>query len=104
MTEIYTVGTWSVKAGHEEEFVAAWKAMGEATLAEFPHARGTLLRDLENPGRFVSFGPWESVGVVQEWRASTPFQEGVARIRSHVDGFEPGTYEVDTEVSATGSR
>ena len=103
MTDIYTVGIWTVKAGREEEFVAAWFAMGEATLAEFPAAHGTLLRDTGNPSRFVSFGPWESLEAVDAWRASAPFQEGVSRIRELLEAFEPGTYEVSAEVSSSGS-
>lgn len=104
MTEIYTVGIWTVKAGREEEFVAAWRAMGEATIAEFPAAHGRLLRNVDNPSRFVSFGPWDSLETVDAWRASTPFKEGVARIGELLDGFEPGTYEVSAEVSASSSR
>jgi hypothetical protein len=42
--------------------------------------------------------------VVEEWRASPPFKEGVERIRDLIDGFEPGTYEVSAEVSASSSR
>jgi heme-degrading monooxygenase HmoA len=56
------------------------------------------------PSRFISFGPWESLEVVDAWRASTPFQEGVAHIRGLLDAFEPGTYEVSAEVSTSGSR
>ena len=104
MSEIYTVGIWTVKAGREDEFVAAWRAMGEATTAEFPAAHGRLLRDVENPSRFVSFGPWESMEEVEAWRASAPFKEGVARIRDLLDAFEPGTYALSAEVSANGSR
>jgi hypothetical protein len=74
MTEIYTVGIWTVKAGQEEEFVAAWRAMGEATTAEFPGAHGRL------------------------------FQEGLAHLRELLHAFEPGTYEVSAEVSASSSR
>lgn len=103
MAEIYTVGIWTVKAGREKEFVAAWRALGEATIAEFPAAHGRLLRDVDNPGRFVSFGPWESLETVDAWRASAPFQEGVARIRALLDAFEPGTYELSAEVAASGS-
>lgn len=104
MTEIYSVGRWTVKAGREEEFVAAWRAMGDATVAEFPAAHGRLLRDVDNPGRFVSFGPWESREAIDAWRASASFTEGVARIRELVEAFEPGTYELTAEVSADGSR
>jgi heme-degrading monooxygenase HmoA len=104
MTEIYTVGIWTVKTGQEEEFVAAWRAMGEATIRELPAARGTLLRDVADPRRFVSFGPWESLEMVETWRASDAFQSGVARIREVLDAFEPGTYEVITEISESASR
>ena len=103
MPELYTLGIWTVKAGREAEFVAAWRAMGEATRAEFSRAHGTLLRDTDIPGRFVSFGPWESLEEVQAWRASAAFQEGVARIRELLDGFEPGTYEVAAEISGADS-
>lgn len=103
MAEIYTVGIWTVKAGREEEFVAAWRAMGEATIAEFPAAHGRLLRHVDNPGRFVSFGPWENLETVDTWRASAPFQEGVARIQELLDAFEPGTYELSAQVSASSS-
>ncbi len=103
MAEIYTVGIWNVKSGCEEEFVAAWRAMGKATVAEFPAAHGRLLRDVDNPGRFVSFGPWESLETVDAWRTSAAFQEGVARIRELLDAFEPGTYEVSAEVVASSS-
>jgi heme-degrading monooxygenase HmoA len=61
MAEIYTVGIWTVKAGREAEFVAAWRAMGEATLIGFPGAHGTLLHDADKPARFISFGPWASL-------------------------------------------
>ncbi len=104
MTEVYTMGIWTVKAGREEEFVAAWRAMGEATIAEFPAAHGRLLRNVDNPGRFVSFGPWESLETVDAWRASAAFQVGVAHIRELLDAFEPGTYEVSAEVFANSAR
>ena len=104
MTEIDTVGIWTVTAGREEEFVAAWQALGEATIAEFPAAHGRLLRDVDNPGRFVSFGPWDSHDTIDAWRASTSFKEGVARIRALLDAFEPGTFELSAEVSANSSR
>jgi Antibiotic biosynthesis monooxygenase len=73
MTEIYTVGVWTVKAGPEEEFLAAWRATGEATIAEFPAAHGRLLRDAGNPSRLISFGPRESLEALDAWRTSAPF-------------------------------
>jgi heme-degrading monooxygenase HmoA len=99
----YTVGIWTVKPGREDEFVEAWRAFGEATLADFPDARGTLLQDTTDASRFISFGPWETQEEVDRWRASPAFQDGVARIRPLLDGFEPGTYELRTELSSSSS-
>ena len=53
-----------------------------------------LLRDTEDPQRFVSFGPWESVAAIAGWRALPGYQERVDRLRQVVDGFEPRTLEV----------
>lgn len=98
MADVYTVGIWTVKAGREAEFVAAWRAMGEATLAEFPDAHGTLLRDSADSRRFISFGPWKSLEQVEAWRASAAFKEGVTAIRELLDDFQPGTYQISAEV------
>src|SRR5262249_10141096 len=58
MAETYTSGTWIVKPGEEDDFVAAWEAMA-AWAAEMPGA-GTflLVRDTANAGHFMSFGAW----------------------------------------------
>jgi hypothetical protein len=53
-----------------------------------------LLRDCDKPERFVSFGPWESMQAVRNWRALAGYQERVAELREVVDHFEPRTLEV----------
>jgi hypothetical protein len=52
-----------------------------------------LLRDLEHPSTFVSFGPWETVGAVRSWRAEPGYQERVSRLQELVETFEPRTLE-----------
>jgi hypothetical protein len=37
----------------------------------------TLLRDREQPHRFISFGPWDSLEQIAQWRSSVTFKEGV---------------------------
>jgi hypothetical protein len=49
--------------------VALWRELAHWTLTRFPNAQGTLLRDRERPNHFVSFGPWENLEVIQEWRS-----------------------------------
>lgn len=65
MADVYTVGIWTVKARREAQFVAAWRAMAEATVLEILGAHGTLLRNAEESSRFISFGPWASLEQVE---------------------------------------
>ena len=66
---VYTLAVWTVLCGREDEFVALWRELAHWTLTRFPNAQGTLLRDRERPNHFVSFGPWENLEVIQEWRS-----------------------------------
>ena len=91
---VYTLAHWRTRPGHEDAFVAAWQRMADRTKARYPEASAVLLRDQADPSLFVSFGPWPSVEVVEEWRASPAFVEGVAEMHEHLDGLEPHTMDV----------
>lgn len=71
--------------------VAEWSAR-EGLAA---HAR--LLRDIDEPGRFVSFGPWETVEAIMRWRTLPSFQEHVARMTELLERFDSHTVELVTE-------
>jgi heme-degrading monooxygenase HmoA len=90
---IYTLGDWTVKPGREEELVEAWRHVAMQTAADFPAPTATLLRDGDQPNRCISYGPWPSLDEIEAWRESLTFDEGVARIRAMVDGFEPHTMD-----------
>jgi heme-degrading monooxygenase HmoA len=99
MAEIYTSGVWVVKPGEEDDFVTAWKEL-VALGAEMPGS-GTfrLLRDTEQPGRFLSFAPWESFDAQQAWRQHPEFAERIGRATAHCDDFQSTTYELAADVS-----
>ena len=100
MGTVYTSGTWVAKAGREDEFIAAWQELAEWTTSEVPGAVwATLLRNLDDPRRFVSFGPWDSMEAVAAWRAMPEFAERVAGIRDLLESFEPAAFEAVVEVS-----
>lgn len=90
---IYTLGIWTVKPGHEDEFIDAWRDLATRTAAEFPAPTATLLRDRDQPNLFISYGPWTSPQDIENWRSSATFRHGVARIRDVLDGFEPHTMD-----------
>ncbi len=97
MSETYTHTTWRVKPGKEAEFAARWIDWVEWSRLEGFSATARLLRDVDNPGTFVSFGPWESIDAVRNWRSLSGYQERVARLREVVDSFEPRTLDLVAE-------
>jgi heme-degrading monooxygenase HmoA len=98
MTEMITTGTWLVAEGKEGAFLEAWAKF--AAWASSMDGAGTLRlgRDRRGPGRFVSFGPWDSAELVHAWKADVEFRERMAQVLQHVDDFAPS--ELDVMASA----
>jgi heme-degrading monooxygenase HmoA len=98
MTETYTHGVWIVKPGEEDAFVASWtEFVGWA--ATMPGS-GTfrLVRNVDQPNTFMSFGPWESFETQQAWKEMPEFRERIGRVRSHCEDFQPSVFELVTQV------
>ena len=89
----FTHTTWKVKPGQEDEFVRRWLDWVEWSHRQGLRAQARLLRDVEHPGTFVSFGPWETIGAVRRWRAEPGYHERVMRLQELVEQFEPRTLE-----------
>lgn len=105
MIELYTYSVWVVKAGREEEFVARWREMAEWSAA---NVAGTgvaqLLQDEGHPGRFISFGPWESRQAVASWRSRLGFQERIGRMRELLETFTTATLDLRAVVEPAEVR
>lgn len=95
----YTLTVWRVKPGRDDDFVAAWHALAQWTIENGYEVKGTLLRDHEHAGRYVSFGLWRSADSAGSWRVSSGYSEHVARLEETLDGFEPGLFELVMDVS-----
>jgi len=98
MTETYTSGLWLVRPGEEDAFVRAWTEF--VTWASTMPGSGVfrLVRDVDSPGRYVSFAPWESFEAQAAWKQLPEFRERIGRVRSHCENFEPSTHELVTVV------
>jgi heme-degrading monooxygenase HmoA len=94
----FTHTTWQVKPGREEEFVERWREWAEWSHRQGLGARARLLKDVESPGTFVSFGPWETIASVRRWRGDPGYHERVARLQELVERFEPRTLEQVAEI------
>ena len=98
MTETYTHGTWQVKSGEDDEFVAAWRDF--TTWASNWSGSGTfrLVRDIDERSRYMSFCPWESFEAQASWKSDPEFRERIGRVRAHCDDFTPSVFELVTVV------
>ncbi len=65
---IWTHGVWTVKPGHEAEFVAAWRELVPVGV-DLGSGDPLLLRDRDRPNVFRSFGSWPDLGTVERFRA-----------------------------------
>jgi quinol monooxygenase YgiN len=90
---VWTHGTWVVKPGSEDAFIAAWTKLANNATARFGTARPTLLRDRERPNVFKTFGAWPTMVAVEEFRSSDLFRNAVAETQPLLDSFEPMTLD-----------
>ena len=95
----YSTGSWQPFPGQDEPFLEAWREFA-GWAARSPGAAGDalLVRDLRDPGRFVSFLPWESLEAIKSWKAHPEFKERMGRVQAHVDKFAPTETEVVARV------
>jgi heme-degrading monooxygenase HmoA len=99
MTETYTSGSWVVKEGEEDAFVEEWKAFVAWASAMPGSGTFRLVRDLDDPRKFMSFAPWESFDAQNDWKELPEFRERLMRVRSHCEDFQPSTLELVAKVA-----
>jgi heme-degrading monooxygenase HmoA len=88
--QLYTLGIWKTKKGRENEFIDVWQTFADWTSGNVTGSgEGTLLQDQESPQRFISFGPWDNVENIANWRKEPKFQKFVEKARQLCEEFEP---------------
>ncbi|HEY3371451.1 MAG TPA: antibiotic biosynthesis monooxygenase [Prolixibacteraceae bacterium] len=95
LRDTYTLGIWTVKPGMETEFINEWTLFANWTSEHFTGAgHAYLLRDEKFPDRFISFGPWDQISTIQQWRDSNEFKSFGTRVKSLCVDFQPNTMKV----------
>ena len=95
----YSHSTWVVRPGREHEFLQLWQELADWTVTENFAQSAMLLRDVDRPNVFVSFGPWHTVEEIERWRETRGFAERVERLRDVLESWEPRTLELVFEAS-----
>ena len=91
----YTLARWRVRAGHGDAFVAAWHDLAAFFLSlKQPPRWGTLLRSVDDPLLFYSFGPWPSTETIAAMRADPGTPAAIGRLTALCEEAELGTFLV----------
>jgi heme-degrading monooxygenase HmoA len=91
----YTLAMWKVKEGSEEEFVRRWRdELAPFFISLSPGAQGTLVRSIDDPSLFYSFGPWKDLDAIAEMRSNPRTPEAIGRLTELCTEATPGTYDL----------
>ena len=97
---MYTSGVWVAKEGREDEFARRWQESADWLALDFPGVKFMLLRDQENPRRFVSLGEgWRNRAQIEAARETPKFQDTMASIWRVLDSGEMATLDLIASVS-----
>ncbi|HYO49774.1 MAG TPA: antibiotic biosynthesis monooxygenase [Chloroflexia bacterium] len=95
----YTHALWRVKPGHEEEFIAAWKALADAfSHLPDPPSHGTLIQSLTDPTLFYSFGPWDKLEDIEAMREDPQARQAIQDVMALCTEATPSSYRVVAEI------
>ena len=101
MAESYTMGFWTAKAGEEGAFIAAWTEFAEWIKDQPGVGTMRLVRDLNEPAKFISFADWEGIEPIHAWKSMPEFRERIGRVRQHTDEFRPAEAELAARVESS---
>lgn len=97
----WTLDSWLVHPGRENEFIASWTDLMQWTLQEVPgKARGVpLYRDFQQSNRFFCPMVWGSMQAIETWRASQGYQNRIKQIEQLCAELEARTLIEATKLS-----
>lgn len=97
--QIYTLGVWRVQEDRQQEFITAWKELGEifTALPDSPSGKGVLIQSTTDSTLFYSFGPWKSLEAIEVMRNDHRAQEGIQKLINLCTEAAPGSFRVVAE-------
>jgi quinol monooxygenase YgiN len=95
MANSYTLATYRVRPGQQEEFIEAWHKLAK-TFSDLndPPQWGTLIRHATDRTLFHGFGPWRDDEHIDAMRTNPAAMAAYQRIADFCTYVSPGNYEV----------
>ncbi len=88
----FSVGIWLVKPGKEYDFIVAFNEFARWVFNQNLGAGEVyLLQDLQEPRRFITCGPWDSIQKIEEWRQLPEFEKFFIKAKEMCDEVTPLT-------------
>jgi quinol monooxygenase YgiN len=95
-----TSGIWTVKAGRADDFARRWEESAGNLSLEFPDVTFRLMRDHDNPQRFVSLGEgWRNLEQIEAARNLPAYQDAMSSIWRLLESGDMSTLELAVEIS-----
>lgn len=93
--ETYAYGFWKVKQGKAEEFICEWLTFANWTSKNIPGSgKAYLMKDKNDPLRFISCGAWNDDNSVQKWHISDEFKYFLKSARELCEDFQSDILKV----------
>ena len=95
---VYTLGVWHVPENKQEEFIIAWKELGDIFKAlPAPPGKGILIQSTSEPTLFYSFGPWENIKDIESMRNAPEAKKGLEKLIKLCKKTVTGSFHVVAE-------
>jgi heme-degrading monooxygenase HmoA len=92
-SDSFASGTWFVREGREDEFVARWTEFAQWTRDNAEGFReANLLRSAKDPRRFLSVAHWDDDSAQARWRSLPGFLEKLGACRELCDDAQTGRF------------
>jgi hypothetical protein len=86
----FTLATWPVKKGREQEFVAGWSEFARWTNENASRAmHAQLIQSHDDESLFISLGPWKDFDSVARWRKMPEFGVFFLRAKEMCEDIKP---------------
>jgi heme-degrading monooxygenase HmoA len=98
LAKIFTVYSWTVKRGHGQEFVEAWKGFARWAISQTGSSGSTrLFRDTDDPTHFMSVDSWQNLELLESIQKGVEYGRRIDDLRKLLYNFASWPLELEAE-------